>query len=269
MNDLQKEVLSILCAFLKVCKELNLRYFVVNGSALGAVKYGGFIPWDDDVDVAMPRSDYEIFCAKAQELLPSHIFLQNYRTEKDFHLIYSKLRNSNTTFIEKSIAHLNINHGLYIDVFPLDGCPDDIKEKKALKRKLKLLSWKQFCALKGQREIKVILRNSFFRMLGYHRKTSYVLTQTEYLISGYGENTSNWCNYGDRQGKCCVPRDYYGNGAEACFEGIAVTVPAKTDAYLTYKYGAWHLDPEESSKKTHHETVVCDLNTSYKEHLNF
>jgi lipopolysaccharide cholinephosphotransferase len=62
VNALQKAEFEILCEFVRICDELKLTYFLVCGTALGAVKYGGFIPWDDDVDVALPRKDYEIFC---------------------------------------------------------------------------------------------------------------------------------------------------------------------------------------------------------------
>ena len=81
MNALQKRVLELFQAFLQVCQQLNLSYFLVCGSALGAVKYQGFIPWDDDMDLAMLRPDYEAFLAQAQALLPRHIFLQNYKTD--------------------------------------------------------------------------------------------------------------------------------------------------------------------------------------------
>ena len=77
MNALQKRVLELFQAFLQVCQQLDLSYFLVCGSALGAVKYQGFVPWDDDMDLAMLRPDYEVFLAKAQPLLPQHIFLQN------------------------------------------------------------------------------------------------------------------------------------------------------------------------------------------------
>ena len=102
MNALQKRVLELFQAFLQVCQQLNLSYFLVCGSALGAVKYQGFIPWDDDMDLAMLRPDYEAFLAQAQALLPRHIFLQNYKTDPAFPAIYSKLRLSGTVFLEES-----------------------------------------------------------------------------------------------------------------------------------------------------------------------
>lgn len=268
MNDLQKAVFAILECFLKVCEDLNLKYYLVNGSALGAVKYGGFIPWDDDIDVAMPRSDYEAFCEKAQELLPTHIFLQNYKTDKNFPFLYTKLRNSNTTFIEEGVSNLEINHGLYVDVFPLDGFPEDIRIQKKMLIKLKFLQWQQFCAIKSDTEWKVFLRNAAFRFLGYHRRTNRVLSKMDRLVNQYKKDTLLWCNYGDRQRKGGIPRDYYGVGKVVAFEGMTVTVPEKIDEYLTHKYGDWRQDIAESNKKTHHETVICDLNTPYTEYWN-
>ena len=78
MNELQKTEFEMLKIFINICDQLNLKYFLVCGSALGAVKYGGFIPWDDDMDVGLLREEYDIFCSKAQELLPEGIFLQSY-----------------------------------------------------------------------------------------------------------------------------------------------------------------------------------------------
>ena len=132
MNDVQNVVMDMFKEFIKICDTLNLKWYMINGSALGAVKYGGFIPWDDDLDVGLLRTDYEIFLEKAQDLLPKHIFLQNYRTDKNFPHIYSKLRNSNTTFIEPSIAKLDMNHGIFLDIFPLDYYPDNEETAKKL-----------------------------------------------------------------------------------------------------------------------------------------
>jgi lipopolysaccharide cholinephosphotransferase len=72
MNKLQSLEFDMLKEFVRICDDLGLKYYLVCGSALGAAKYGGFIPWDDDVDEALPRPDYEIFCEKAQSMLPDH-----------------------------------------------------------------------------------------------------------------------------------------------------------------------------------------------------
>ena len=77
MTELQQIEKNILACALEIVDRLHLTYFLVCGSALGAVKYNGFIPWDDDIDIAMPRKDYTVFCEKAGELLPPYLFLQN------------------------------------------------------------------------------------------------------------------------------------------------------------------------------------------------
>lgn len=121
MTELQEIEFGLLQQFLSVCEQLNLTYYLVCGSALGAVKYGGFIPWDDDIDVALPRKDYEIFCREAPRILPEWCFLQNYHSEPQYYLLGSKLRDSRTTYIEMMTDHLKINQGVFIDIFPLDG----------------------------------------------------------------------------------------------------------------------------------------------------
>ena len=121
MTDLQQTEFEILKEYIAVCERLKLRYYLVCGSCLGAVKYSGFIPWDDDIDVAMPREDYRVFCEKAPLLLPEHLFLQTNESDRNYPNIFAKLRDSRTTYIEKGMAELDIHHGVYIDVFPLDG----------------------------------------------------------------------------------------------------------------------------------------------------
>lgn len=121
MNALQEKERELLEILLSVCEQLKLPYYLVCGSALGAVKYRGFIPWDDDIDVGLLRHDYEILLEKAPALLPEGVFLQNYRTDPAFPLLMSKLRASNSTFIETDKAHLPIHHGVFIDFFPWTG----------------------------------------------------------------------------------------------------------------------------------------------------
>ena len=95
--------LEILKEFIGVCANLNLRYFLAGGSVLGTIRHNGFIPWDDDIDVIMPRKDYEIFLEKGQSLMQKQFFIQTYKTEPDYVMGFAKIRNSNTTFIEKSL----------------------------------------------------------------------------------------------------------------------------------------------------------------------
>lgn len=268
MNELQKTELEMLTIFTEICETLRLHWFVVCGTALGAVKYGGFIPWDDDIDVALPREDYEIFLREAPKLLPGHIFLQNYHSDPAFPHIYSKLRNSNTTYIEAGAAHLDMHHGVYIDVFPLDGYPGDPREARRFERKKKVYSWMQYCALRDGRKLRVRLRNWAFRCLGFHRRTAKTLARMESLYCRYPARDSNiWCNQGNWQGKReYAPKGQYGDGLWLTFEGLPVRVPADFDAYLTQKYGNWRQEPPKTEQVGSHRALVCDLNRPYTDY---
>lgn len=267
MNEVQKVVFDMFEQFVNVCNRLGLKYYLVNGSALGAKKYGGFIAWDDDMDVAMPRSDYEVFLSKAQDLLPEEIFVQNYRTDPAFPFMYTKLRNSNTTFIETSVKALKMNHGVYMDIFPLDGyIPDSSVKSKIKKLKIKVLHWFHFCALDDKSSCKIRIRNFVLRMFGFHKRTAQSLRIIEQMVSNSDENTEYLCNYSDRQGKGCILREWYGNGAKAKFEGIDVMIPENFESYFTKKYGEWCADLPANEQKSHHKALICDVSKPYKEY---
>lgn len=270
MNELQKTELEILRAFISVCEKLGLRYYLVCGSALGAVKYGGFIPWDDDIDVALTREDYRVFIEKAQELLPSYYFLQTYRTDPGYPRFYAKLRDSRTTYIEKSMVERRMNHGVYIDVFPLDGYPDSSKEAKKLERLKRRYKLRLDCANAFPEKQKITTRLFFTaeRLLGFHRRTQITAKKLDDLLSAYPTDSSAlWCNHGNWQGvREYAPREQYGEGREAQFEDMTVTVPEDHDAYLTQKYGDWRADLPEDEKVGHHYYTVCDLALPYTEY---
>lgn len=269
MNDLQAKQIDLLKKFIDICKKNNLTWFCVCGTALGAEKYGGFIPWDDDIDVALPREDYEVFLKIAQAELPDYIFIQNYRTDKSFPHVFTKMRNSNTTLIEEGMAHLDMNHGIYIDIFPLDGYPKTAKGRERLRKKKKFLNWQIYSALKNNCNLRMKLRNSFFRFLGYHKRTSHSLKKLDGVISQYKIDESDiWCNHGNWQGELeYAHKAQYGKGKVVFFEGVEVIVPEQIDAYLTQKYGDWRSDPPLEKQKSHHYIKILDTTKSYKEYL--
>ena len=134
MNDYQKVSFEILKVFIDICQKLDINYYMACGSVLGAIKYGGFIPWDDDIDVCLLRPEYEIFVEKAPNFLPDYYFLQNYKSDPLYPSVTSKIRDSRTTWIEKGVAHLDINHGIYLDIFPIDGYPKKSSEQKKFEK---------------------------------------------------------------------------------------------------------------------------------------
>ena len=271
MTELQKKELELLEIFINICEQLGLEYFLVCGTALGAAKYEGFIPWDDDIDVALPRRDYEEFLKRSDEFLPEHLFLQNYRTDPLFPHVFSKLRNSATTYIEKDMSHLNINHGIAIDIFPLDGYPKSKLSRLILRYRKKFLSWQFYCALGDEvQPFKVRFRNKIFRFFGFHKHTDRALGRLEKLISKYPTDFSEiWCNHGNWQGEReYAPRRHYGKGIIKTFEGLNAVIPENYDAYLTQKYGDWRKDLPKNKQKSHHNILIFDTNKPYNDYIN-
>lgn len=271
MNELQNIEYGILKEFIKICNKLKLTYYLVCGSALGASKYQGFIPWDDDLDVGMLRTDYEVFLKEATNLLPQHIFLQNYKTDQQYPLLFSKMRDSRTTFIEKGLSNLDINHGVYIDIFPIDGYPEDVKEQVKLEKKKKFWKLQLLCAIKTNPNMKLVTRLflKVERICGCHKRTLITLDKLSSLLSTYNpEDSAIWCNHGNWQGKLeYAPREQYGEGIWATFEGLKVRIPEKYDEYLTQKYGDWCADLPEDQKVGHHYAEIIDVNRPYTDYV--
>ena len=271
MNELQKVEFDLFLDFDSVCKKLNLNYFLVCGSALGAARHGGVIPWDDDFDVAMYREDYNKFMECAQELLPEHVFLQNYKTDPEFPYVFAKLRNSKTTFVENLLGQFNINHGIYMDIFPLDGYTEDTAEQKKFAKMKKSFRRKLYCGFKMPRSVKSHVFAFVLRLLGYHKKTPKTLAKYEAKISKYPVQGSKIiCNHGTWYGeKDYIPSEFYGNGSYATYEGVQVRVPEKCDEYLTCLYGDWRTPPPTEKQKGTHSCRVWDAEKPYTEYIKF
>lgn len=265
MNELQKVELELFKVFKQICEKLNLNYFLVCGSALGAARHGGFIPWDDDMDVGMYREDYNKFMEQAPALLPEGIFLQNYKSDPKFPYVFAKLRNSNTTYIEKTTAHINMNQGIYIDIFPLDGYPDDLTEQKKLSNLKSLYVRKLTCACKLPKTLKGKLSVSMFRLLGYQKRTSKIAAKYEAFISQYPiKNSKIICNHGTWYRKRdFISAEFYGKGTDIIYEGVSARVPEKYEEYLTALYGDWRKLPPPEKQEGHHYYEICDVEKPY------
>ena len=122
-RKIQLKELEILKAIANACEKLNVKYYLAYGTLLGAVRHQGFIPWDDDIDIMMTREDYDIFLEQGANYLPSNYLIQHYTTERNTNNIYIKVRDTNTLFLESDNSEVNINHGFFVDVFPIERIP--------------------------------------------------------------------------------------------------------------------------------------------------
>ncbi len=120
LTEVQGYLFDILMEFDRICRKHHIRYTLEGGTLLGAVKYGGFVPWDDDLDIVMLREEYEKFLKVCKTELSDVFFVQNSNTEKEFPLNYTKLRYKDTKYVQKNYEFLDINQGLFMDIYPYD-----------------------------------------------------------------------------------------------------------------------------------------------------
>ncbi|MBE6567131.1 MAG: LicD family protein [Ruminococcaceae bacterium] len=264
--DLQrlKEVeFNILKAFISICNKHSLSYFLIGGTALGAVRHKGFIPWDDDIDVGMPREDYEKFLAIAQSELPDELFLQTPETDPEYLQCFAKIRNSKTTFRETVVKHRSINHGMFIDIFPLDGCVNYTRHRR--KTKLLQIRISADLALKRsfvRRALILLSKIRYPSLTKAKRKLTALWKAHPYASSEY------IANFGGAWGKKeVVPRTFFGKGTEGTFEGLTVRLPEKADEYLTAVYGDYMTPPPPEKRIAHHHCDVIDPDTSYMDYM--
>ena len=120
LKKIQEKELDILKAVHCACEELNIEYVIMFGTLLGAVRHKGFIPWDDDIDICMTRENYDRFIREGQSHLPNNLRIQHYSTEEECPNIFAKVRDNTTTFLHHEHKDLDINQGVFIDVFPFE-----------------------------------------------------------------------------------------------------------------------------------------------------
>lgn len=263
LAELKRIETDMLRAFIDVCGKLNLRYYLLGGTLLGAVRHKGFIPWDDDIDVGMPREDYEVLLEKGPALLPSHLFIQSLRTEPAYTMCFAKMRNCNTTFVESSLSHFPINHGVYIDIFPLDFYPENLKEQEQTDRKKTWYARRVGCEynVAPNKTAKGTVRKLILHAMFPSLKAT--IAKREALYRSIPKS-GLMANYGGAWGKKeIVPAHWYGEGTMVEFEGMQVCAPAEYDKWLTQVYGNYMQLPPVEKRIGHHYVDVIDLENPY------
>ena len=270
IQDFKQVQIDMLKIFIKICEEYDLKYYLIGGSCLGAVRHGGFIPWDDDIDVGMPRKDYDRFSKIAKKELPTNLFFQTFLTDSEYPNIFGKLRNSDTTYIESSVKNLSINHGVYIDVFPLDIAPNNVLIRKSINILMKVYQISVSRCFDGR----LTKSTSLFKNLG--KKTIWALLpnvknsiiRRDKVARLFQSASCKYiANYGGAWGeKEVMPCAVFGEGRKILFEGIEVLIPENYDEYLTRLYGDYMTPPPIEKQIGHHYYEIADMKKSYKEY---
>lgn len=238
LENMHKIQLNMLIEFDKICRRNNIKYILDAGTLLGAVRHKGFIPWDDDIDVRMLRDDYEKFCVVANKELPETMFFQNYKNDKGYPWMYSKIRMKGTKAVRIGQDRLNMEEGIYMDIFPCDGVPDDNKKKKKHNRLAKIYR-KILYARIGKYSCDKWYERLWWSLVCVIPR-SYVYKQSDKLVKKYTEHnckrvgTIGWHELPDVNG---FLNGYFTDLTEVEFEGHMFYAPRDWDGFLTYSFG--------------------------------
>ena len=269
MTELQQRLVEMLAAFHGICEQEGLRYYLLGGTALGAARHGGFIPWDDDIDVGMPRPDYEKLRMISQTADFGKYCFEFPGEAKDFVYPYGKMYDTTTTLVENT--RYKTKRGIYIDVFPLDGAGEtreaSLAHFRKIEKKVNLLSTK-VCAWRKGRKLYKNLALTAMHCVPEFIISSKKLKQTindmaasvDYDSSRYVMNVAG--NWHERE---IIEKEWLGTPTLCEFDGIAVYTVENVDAYLTALYGDWRTPPPPEKQITHHDYLHLDLHTSYQQ----
>ena len=252
-NDTLKRLhgaqLEIMDEIHRICRKHGIRYFLDSGTALGAVRHKGFIPWDDDVDIGMLRDDYERFLDVAGKELKERFFLQHKATEPRYQKYNAKLRLRGTFFPEEGTEGYS-QRGIFVDIYPFDYCGNTREEAiRSVRRERKMLRFLRFRQTgESRRGLKALL----YRVCGLVPESS---VEKRYLRFCRRYRTGKFLtcySYRMLQSKDLVfPREVLEGCEETAFEDRKYDIMSAWDAYLRIMYGDYMVLPKESDRVCH------------------
>lgn len=228
--------LDIFKEFIDICSKLNLTYFMIHGSLLGTVMHEGFFPFDDDIDIAMPREDYKKLEKYANELLPEHIFFQTCVTDQEYPLIFGKMRDKRTQFIQPALKNFNVEKGIYIDVFPIDYYPNNKQKQMILDFADKIYKLRI-----GQKIYKGTKQNIFKKtireiMCVFCPSWKTAVKKRSLLYANF-KKSDKLIIVGGKQHEKGIPCEWFETSQHLSFEDVDVLCPKLISDYLTCIYG--------------------------------
>ena len=259
---LQQRILENLKVIDQVCREHHLRYYLWAGSMLGAVRHKGFIPWDDDMDICMPRPDYEQLLAHWREWIPAPFEFISAETDSTYPYPFGKIEDASTTVLER--PDFPFLEGIYIDVFPIDGVPANEEERRKHFKRYKF--WRHLLFLRGRNPFKHGYgpRSWYPWLLHKLFSLEYLQKRVKRLMTEYDYESSEYVADYDDGLRGVIKKTILGEPKTYAFATVEFMGVEHADEYLSNKYGNYmQLPPKE--KQIQHHFFRLDLNRSYRD----
>ncbi len=264
LRKLQLRLTDILEAIDRVCREHGLTYYLMYGTMLGAVRHRGFIPWDDDIDIGMPRPDYEQLIAHSREWLPEWLEFVCAENDPAYPVAFGKVQDNRTTLIER--AHYRYLGGIYCDVMPIDGVPDgrwsrwlQIRRYHFWFRTLYLVHRDPFRHGHGPSSWLPRLVQRCFTLQGVQRHIRRTLLRYDYATCG------SICLYNDHT-HAVIDKTVFGVPKRWPFEGYEFCGPQDAHTYLLACFGPTYMQLPPPEKRHVHNFYYLDFDHPYRDY---
>ena len=258
LREVQLIQLEMLKEVDRICRKCNIRYNIIAGTLLGAVRHKGFMPWDDDADVALLRPEYEKFCKVCEkELDKEKFYFQDHHNTPGYRWGYGKLRRRNTLFIRENQEHMPYEQGVFIDIFPLDNVPDNKLHRV-------WYNFHCFCIRKCMwAPVGKVSAKGIFAKLAYTCMDKFSHEQIYRHYDKFIQKTkkikSKWVRiltYPTPNREYGYRRRWYEKSVKLQFEGVWFDGIKDWDSYLKFKFGNYMELPKESERKKHNVTKL-------------
>ena len=258
LDKIHQIQLQMLIEFDRICRKYNIKYIISGGTLLGAVRNGKFIPWDDDIDIRMERREYEKFCEICNDELDiQQYFFQNHKTDLEYPWYYAKIRYIHSKYTRTGQEHLKMQDGIFIDIMPADGLPNDVFIRKIVILKCYILK-KCLYASVGKVSEKSKLARNWYKLLSKipRRKIFAAFDRMSYKYASDKYKYVTSYSFVKCRQKEFTERLWHLNCVELEFEGRKFLAPKECDRWLSMTYGSDYITPPPQSERFGHNEIT-------------